>query len=247
MLASLGELVAVKATLAEALAAETESVTVAMNANVVIDFDETTTAETLTIVENKAVRIVAAESLAESVVESDNTVAVTDANNLRAKATAVAAAEATANTALAEAEAVAATDDAVTVKAVAADDSLLLGDADLLVLNTMAAESGVTADLVGTLFEGLLVAVTLVAMAEAATADTVAVAETVAETVAVAEAVAVAVAVIEAKTVVTVSDVMVLGSAGDSSERSDEVSANHFNERGNVEIFCCFFQASKCF
>ena len=55
MLASLGELVAVKGTLAEALAAETESVTVAMNANVVIDFDETTTAETLTIVENKAV------------------------------------------------------------------------------------------------------------------------------------------------------------------------------------------------
>ena len=52
MLASLGELVAVKATLAEALAAETESVTVAMNA---IEFDETTTAETLTIVENKAV------------------------------------------------------------------------------------------------------------------------------------------------------------------------------------------------
>lgn len=55
MLASLGELVAVKGTLAEALAAETESVTVAMNANVVIDFDETTTAETLTIVKNKAV------------------------------------------------------------------------------------------------------------------------------------------------------------------------------------------------
>ena len=55
LLASLGELVAVKATLAEALAAETESVTVAMNAMNAIEFDETTTAETLTIVENKAV------------------------------------------------------------------------------------------------------------------------------------------------------------------------------------------------
>ena len=236
MLASLGELVAVKATLAEALAAETESVTVAMNA---IEFDETTTAETLTIVENKAVRIVAAESLAESVVESDNTVAVTDANNLRAKATAVAAAEATANTALAEAEAVAATDDAVTVKAVAADDSLLLGDCSLLVLNTVAAETGVTADLVGTLLEALLANETLAAEAEAATADTVAVSD--------ADAVAVAVAVIEAKTVVAVTDVMVLSSAGNSSERSDEVSANHLNERRNVKIFCCFFLASKCF
>ena len=181
----------------------------------------------------------AAESLAESVVESDNTVAVTDANNLRAKATAVAAAEATANTALAEAEAVAATDDAVTVKAVAADDSLLLGDADLLVLNTVAAETGVTADLVGTLLEALLANETLAAEAEAATADTVAVSD--------ADAVAVAVAVKDNKTVVAVTDVMVLSSAGNSSERSDEVSANHLNERRNVKIFCCFFLASKCF
>lgn len=179
----------------------------------------------------------AAESLAESVVESDNTVAVTDANNLRAKATAVAAAEATANTALAEAEAVAATDDAVTVKAVAADDSLLLGDADLLVLNTVAAETGVTADLVGTLLEALLANETLAAEAEAATADTVAV----------SDADAVAVAVKDNKTVVAVTDVMVLSSAGNSSERSDEVSANHLNERRNVKIFCCFFLASKCF
>ena len=245
---------AVDETLAEAVATDTESVTVA---NAVIDFAETVTAETLTIIHDKTVSMnlgYLADTEAEAVSVTRETViktvAVTD-DNLRAEAAAVAAAVATANTALAEAvaETVAVTDEAVavTVETVAADDSLLLGDADLLVLNTMAAESGVTADLVGTLFEGLLVAVTLVAMAEAATADTVAVAETVAETVAVAEAVAVAVAVIEAKTVVTVSDVMVLGSAGDSSERSDEVSANHFNERGNVEIFCCFFQASKCF
>ena len=243
---------AVDETLAEAVATDTESVTVA---NAVIDFAETVTAETLTIVHDKTVSMnlgYLADTEAEAVSVTREavikTVAVTD-DNLRAKAAAVAAAVATANTALAEAvaETVAVTDEAVAVETVAADDSLLLGDADLLVLNTMAAESGVTADLVGTLFEGLLVAVTLVAMAEAATADTVAVAETVAETVAVAEAVAVAVAVIDAKTVVTVSDVMVLGSAGDSSERSDEVSANHFNERGNVEIFCCFFQASKCF
>ena len=81
--------------------------------------------------------------------------------------------------------------------------------------------------------------------ATVATANT-ALAEAVAETVAVTDE-AVAVAVIETKTIVTVSEVLVLGSAGDSSERSDEVSANHFNERGNVEIFCCFFQVSKCF
>ena len=260
MLASLGDMVAVEKTLAEALASATESVTVFFNANVVIDFMKTVTAETLTIVENKTMSMTfAAETLADTEAVSVTREAVikivaveTVAMNLRAKAAAVATAEATAKTALAEAvaETVAAVAEvdsvavAVTVEAVAvaANDSLLC-DTDLLVLNTMAVESGVTADLVGTLLEGLLVAETLAAKAEAATVETVAV--TVA--VAVAVTVAVAVAVIEAETVMAVSDVMVLSSAGDSSERSDEVSANHFNERGDVKIFCCFFLASQCF
>lgn len=251
---------AVETTLAEALASAIESVT---NANAVIDFAETMTAVTLAIVENKAVSMtLAAETLADTEAVSVTYEAVikivaveTVANNLRAKAAAVATAVATANTALAEAvaeavtavaeaDAVAVTDEAVAV-AVAANDSLLLCDTDLLVLNTMAVESGVTADLVGTLLEGLLVAETLAAKAEAATVETVAVAEAVAVTVTVA--VAVTVTVIEAETIMAVSVVMVLSSAGDSSERSDEVSANHFNERGNVKIFCCFFLASQCF
>ena len=249
---------AVETTLAEALASAIESVT---NANAVIDFAETMTAVTLAIVENKTVSMtLAAETLADTEAVSVTYEAVikivaveTVANNLRAKAAAVATAVATANTALAEAvaeavtavaeaDAVAVTDEAV---AVAANDSLLLCDTDLLVLNTMAVESGVTADLVGTLLEGLLVAETLAAKAEAATVETVAVAEAVAVTVTVA--VAVTVTVIEAETIMAVSVVMVLSSAGDSSERSDEVSANHFNERGNVKIFCCFFLASQCF
>ena len=251
---------AVETTLAEALASAIESVT---NANAVIDFAETMTAVTLAIVENKTVSMtLAAETLADTEAVSVTYEAVikivaveTVANNLRAKAAAVATAVATANTALAEAvaeavtavaeaDAVAVTDEAVAV-AVAANDSLLLCDTDLLVLNTMAVESGVTADLVGTLLEGLLVAETLAAKAEAATVETVAVAEAVAVTVTVA--VAVTVTVIEAETIMAVSVVMVLSSAGDSSERSDEVSANHFNERGNVKIFCCFFLASQCF
>ena len=251
---------AVETTLAEALASAIESVT---NANAVIDFAETMTAVTLAIVENKTVSMtLAAETLADTEAVSVTYEAVikivaveTVANNLRAKAAAVATAVATANTALAEAvaeavavvaeaDAVVVTDEAVAV-AVAANDSLLLCDTDLLVLNTMAVESGVTADLVGTLLEGLLVAETLAAKAEAATVETVAVAEAVAVTVTVA--VAVTVTVIEAETIMAVSVVMVLSSAGDSSERSDEVSANHFNERGNVKIFCCFFLASQCF
>lgn len=245
---------AVETTLAEALASAIESVT---NANAVIDFAETMTAVTLAIVENKTVSMtLAAETLADTEAVSVTYEAVikivaveTVANNLRAKAAAVATAVATANTALAEAVAAVAEADAVAVTdeavAVAANDSLLLCDTDLLVLNTMAAESGVTADLVGTLVEGLLVAETLAAKAEAATVETVAVAEAVAVTVTVA--VAVTVTVIEAETIMAVSVVMVLDSAGDSSERSDEVSANHFNERGNVKIFCCFFLASQCF